>query len=180
MNDNSFDRLVSENYHLIHTFLRVHRYHGDAYYDAAVDGLLEAARRFCKYPELQDLGFEAIAFRKMKDYVCSVTRKESRRREIVPTFSLDQLISKPNYSFSIADLCDPTQNTENTVVENLLLAEMLSFLTEKEIEAYRLKHSGYSYSEIASRCGINNFGVKSRFYRIRDKLRKLNLTMEWI
>lgn len=179
MNDINFDSLVSENYHLIHAFLGAHRYYGDAYYDAAVDGLLEAARRYCEYPELRELAFEAIAFRKMQDAVCRVAKKDSRRREIIQILHLEEPISGLNPLFCAEDLRDSSQDLEDDVTERLLLAEMLSFLTEKQIEVFHLKRSGYSYNEMARQCGIGYAGVSSRLHRMRDKLRKLKVTLEW-
>lgn len=174
-----FEDIVNGNYHLIDQFLRRHNYFGDSYYDAAVDGLLEAARRYCEYPELRQYSFEAIAFRKMKDAAYVVAKKEGRRREIAQILHLDISAEDMPNLHRAENLRDLSQSIEDDVLERLYIAQMLSALTEKQIEVFQLKRCGYNYSEMAQQCGIGYAGVSSRLYRMRDKLRKLKVTLEW-
>lgn len=179
MISSEYDRLVEENYDLIGTFLHIHGYHGDAYYDAAVDGLLKAARLYCERPGLRDYKFSTIAFRQMDDAVYTVARKDARRSEIARILQLEDPL--PNREpFTRADyLADPTQDVEESVAERLLTAQMLSALTEKQMEVFRLKQCGYTYNEMAQQCGIGYYGVSSRLQRMRSRLRRLQVTMEW-
>lgn len=181
MNENRLNPafLVEENYGLIKVFMRNHRYYGDLYYDAAVDGLLEAAQRYCEYPELQKLEFSQIAFRKMKDMVYKLTRKESRRSEIAQILHLEDPIANTVFHRQTEEYPDLNQNVEDDVTERLLMAQMLSALTEKQMEVFLLRRSGYTYNEMAEQCGIGYYGVSSRIHRMRDKLRGLRVTMEW-
>lgn len=164
-----FDRLVENHYHLIETFMMVRGYYGDSYYDAAVDGLLKAAREYCERPDLRKYAFSTIAFRKMDDAACAVARKEGRRSKIVQILHLEDLNSNISGSH---------QNVEDSVAEQLLLAQVLSELTEKQVEVFQLKRSGYTYNEMAQQCGIGYYGVSSRLQRLRDKLRGIRVTME--
>lgn len=181
MNENRLnpESLVEENYGLIKVFMRNHRYYGDLYYDAAVDGLLEAARRYCEYPELQKLEFSQIAFRKMKDMVYKLTRKEARRSEIVEILHLEDPMANTAFYMQSENFPDLHQNVEEDVAERLLLAQMLSALTEKQMEVFQLKRFGYTYNEMAAQCGIGYYGVSSRIHRMKNKLRGLRVTMEW-
>ena len=165
-----FDRLVEEHYDLVGAFLHIRGYYGDAYYDAAVDGLLKAARLYCERPELRRYAFSTIAFRQMDDAAYKTARKDARRSEIARILNLDD----------VADcVADRHQDVEESVTERLLVAQMLSALTEKQMEVFQLKRSGYDYHEMARQCGIGYAGVNSRLYRMRTRLKRLQVSMEW-
>lgn len=173
MNHNpEFDHLVEENYHLINTFLMVRNYYGDAYYDAAVDGLLAAACVYLERPELGKYAFSTIAFRKMDDAACAVARKEGRRSEIAQILHLED----PAIDRNVVDRHQ--ERLDDSVTERLMLAQVLSALTEKQMEVFELKRYGYTYNEMAQQCGIGYYGVSSRLQRMRQKLRRLQVTME--
>lgn len=168
-----FDRLVEENYRLIKTYLMVRGYYGDAYYDAAVDGLLAAARAYCERPELSKFAFSTIAFRKMDDAACAVARKEGRRSEIAQILHLEDPVIERDMAVRHQDHMD------DSVAERLMWAQVLSALTEKQMEVFKLKRYGYTYNEMARQCGIGYYGVSSRLQRMRQKLRRLQVAMEW-
>lgn len=172
-----FDRLVEENYRLIETFMLVRGYYGDSYYDAAVDGLLAAARDYCERPETRKYAFSTIAFRKMDDAACAVARKEGRRSEIAQILHLEDPFTTSQVEQN-SNMPGPHQDIEDSVTERLMLAQVLSALTEKQIEVFELKRSGYTYNEMAQQCGIGYYGISSRLQRMRNKLRGIRVTME--
>lgn len=172
-----FNRLVEDNYRLIETFLMVRGYYGDSYYDAAVDGLLKAAREYCERPEIRKYAFSTIAFRKMDDAAYVVARKEGRRSEIAHILHLEDQDAAGEMG---RKGCIPGQyqTVEDSVTERLLLAQVLSSLTEKQLEVFQLKRSGYTYNEMVQQCGIGYYGISSRLQRMRSKLRGFRVTME--
>lgn len=172
-----YDRLVEENYRLIETFLFVRGYYGDSYYDAAVDGLLAAARDYCERPEVRRYAFSTIAFRKMDDAACAVARKESRRSEIAQILHLEDSDAIGSRGYSNHGY-QQHKDVEDSVTDRLLLAQVLSTLTEKQVEVFELKRFGYTYNEMAEQCGISYYGISSRLQRMRNKLRGIRVTME--
>ena len=82
-----------------------------------------------------------------------------------------------NHSLSEVLPDHKTRITE-TIEDQMLVAEALSYLTEKEKAVVHLKTYGYSYSEIAEFIRISSSGVSSRFERLRKRLMKLSIVIE--
>lgn len=76
-------------------------------------------------------------------------------------FSLDELLP------------DRKKNLQDTVSDRYHALELMSCLTSKEQEVVLLKADGYTYTEIAEKCGLTPDAVGSRFTRLRQRLGQL-------
>ena len=73
-------------------------------------------------------------------------------------FSLDELLP------------DRKKNLQDTVSDRYRALELMSYLTRKEQVVVLLKADGYTYTEIAEKCGLTPDAVGSRFTRLRQRL----------
>lgn len=170
--------LVAENYHLVSSYLDRTGYPEYPFYDVVFDALKNAARQYDERPELHRYRFSTIAQRKMDDAVRAEKRKFARRCAVVEVVSLDADFPATE-GFGLLDHLTRSSDVEEDVSERLLYAQMVSALTEKQAEVFLLKQAGYTYKEMAERCGIGYGGVNSRLYRMRGKLRSLLCALEW-
>lgn len=89
-------------------------------------------------------------------------------------------MSRKNNDISMDDVCeDDLYNAsapEELVMDKeqlrLIRHKMLLVLSELEIEIFELYLAGYSYSEIAEKCGKNYKSVDNAIRRVKDKLKK--------
>lgn len=170
--------LVAENYHLVRAYLERNGYPEYPFYDVVFDALKTAARLYDERPELHRYQFSTIARNKMDDAVRAEKRRFARRCAVVEVVSLDAAVPSTD-GLGLFDQLSCNSEVEDDVSERLLYAQMLSALTEKQAEVFELKRAGFTYKEMAERCGIGYGGVNSRLYRMRGKLRRLLCALEW-
>lgn len=170
--------LVAENYHLVGDYLERNQYPEYPFYDVVFDALKTAARVYDERPELHRYRFSTIARNKMDDAVRAEKRKYARRCAVMEVVSLDADFPARE-GYSQLDRLSRSSDVEDDVSERLLYAQMISALTEKQAQVFVLKQAGFTYKEMAERCGIGYGGVNSRLYRMRGKLRSLLCALEW-
>lgn len=163
---------ASEHHNLVYKFLHTKELSIEEYYDVVIFGYLLAVQEYLEKPELSRFSFSTIAWTKMMDCVVNewIYRGRLKRRAYVESLedetvsgSLDNLI--PNRGQSMAEALD---NQE-------LAIRILSHLTPKEKEMVHLKVKGYTYREIADCCKTTIYSVNNRFYRLRKRIRELEL-----
>lgn len=163
---------ASEHHNLVYKFLHTKELSTEEYYDVVIFGYLLAVQEYLEKPELSRFAFSTVAWTKMMDCVVNewIYRSRPKRRAYVESLqdetvsgSLDNLF--PNRRQSMAEALD---NQE-------LAIRMLSHLTPKEKEIVHLKAKGYTYREIADCCKITVYSVNSRFYRLRKRIKELEL-----
>lgn len=166
----SQNALFEKHYDILKNYAR--RLHGDAYYDAAVDGFLAAVQRYDRHPGLQAvIPFEIIARRMMKDEVCRVSRKEAKDRGEVVIISLD---SMRNQRRSVHEYVAAPGDIEEDLEAKLALADVLTRLTRPERDTIMLIHAGYTSAEVGSMFGIKVNSVYGRVYQMRHRIRQDN------
>ena len=157
----------AEEYHdYIFQYLKCRHLAARDFYDSAVFGYLLAVQEYLERPDIQKYEFRRIAYTSMRNAIAEEQKRQCRQKQFVSfkefsEESLDDFL--PDRQQYIAEALDN---------QNYLL-QLLSCMTPKEQEVVYLKADGFTYQEIAQRCNISMPGVGSRFYRLRQKLRRM-------
>ena len=176
-NNNPFDEnLFAEEHHcVVDRFLRQKRLPHDDYYDVVVFGFLRAVRQYCSRPELREkYDFNAIAWRKMTDDLCSHYRKQSRPSRKAVTVSFESLFYD-GYSLTMAEIIPDSHQLAECVESAMLWEEISDLLTDEQIETLHLRADGYSDREIAVRRKRRVSDVEVIFDGIRTAVACLGL-----
>lgn len=160
-------REFAEEYHdYIFQYLRCRHLAVQDFYDSAVFGYLLAVQEYLEKPDIQKYGFRRIAYTSMRSAIADEQRRQYRQKQL---FSFKEFSEESLDGF----LPDRQQYIAETLDNQNDLLQLLSCMTPKEKEVVYLKADGFTYQEIAQRCNISMQGVGSRFYRLRQKLRRL-------
>ena len=161
---------AEEHHDFIYTYLRCRRLSVQDFYDSAVFGYLEAVQEYLEKPHLQEYCFEAVATVAMRSAIAEEFKSQYRQRQTAllkedlhASLSLDEFL--PERQQYIAEAMDNRN----------YLVHLFACMTPKEKEVVHLKADGLTYREIADQCNITKHGVNSRFYRLRQRLRKMEL-----
>lgn len=160
---------AAEHIKLVYGFLHEKELAIDEYYDIVIFGYLSVVQEYDENPQLSRYKFSTIAWRQMTYslYNHYTYLNRPKRKAITVSFhsqeelSLDELL--PNRK----------KNLQDTVSDRYRALELMSYLTSKEQEVVLLKASGYTYTEIAEKCGLTPDAVGSRFTRLRHRLNQL-------
>ena len=163
---------ASERHGLIHGFLRNKKLPFDDYYDVVVFGYLRAVRQYCTRPDLRrQFSFCTIAYRKMQDDLAKHFKKQHRPSCNAVLISLSSPLFEDE-EFVLEDtLAIAEKALEDMALEGMdaktLWNQMADLLTEEQIEALRLRVSGYSDREIAARINRRPRDIEEIFDGIR-------------
>ena len=157
---------AAKHINLVYRFLYQKELPVDEYYDIVIFGYLSAVQDYDEKPQLSRYKFSTIAWRQMTDslYNHYTYLNRPKRSAIMVSmhsqegFSLDELLP------------DRKKNLQDTVSDRYRALELMSYLTRKEQVVVLLKADGYTYTEIAEKCGLTPDAVGSRFTRLRQRL----------
>ena len=148
------DAFGTEHHDLVYKFLNSKGLPEDDFYDVVVFGYLQAVKKYLTRPELRDeLSFSTIAYRKMKDALSKHYEAQNRKKRKGDTISLDAPFYKKDgsRSLTIEDVL-AAQDTEMEELRlKLLLLEIASQVSKKEMDVIRMKLNGYGVRDIARR-----------------------------
>lgn len=139
---------AAENHRLIYTFLEQNDLSTDDYYDIVVFGYLAAVCRYSADPALQRYAFSTIAWRSMRRSMSDYLRAESREKRQAAVVSLDAPVTAP----------DGIHPREWPIIQHellvrleieLLLCDVASRVSPKEMELIRMRMAGMSIAAIA-------------------------------
>lgn len=160
---------AAEHINLVYHFLYQKGLSIDEYYDVVIFGYLSAVQEYDEKPRLSRYKFSTIAWRQMTDTLYNHYAYLNRPKRSAITVSFHS-----QEDFSLDELLpDRKKNLQDTVSDRYHALELMSYLTSKEQEVVLLKADGYSYTEIAKKCGVTPDAVGSRFARLRQRLNQL-------
>lgn len=161
-------QFASENYGLVHSFLRRKKLDESDYFDIVIFGYLKAVRKYMNDPDLPRFAFSTIAWRKMGDCVYEYHQYLNRPKRRGVTISLESVNPK-NKSLSLNDIISAPSTEFIDVEIELLMLEIASKLSERQMQILRLKMDGYGINEIAEKQQTTIYDIRTSL----DKARKV-------
>ena len=134
------EREFAEQHHdMVIDYLRCKRLPMDDFYDIIIFGYLSAVQQYFRNPPA-GVAFKAMAFRAMKDSVLREGEYHARAKRCGVTVGLADAGSP---------LTDPRQDTEQQIEGKVLLEQVASMATPREVKIIRLLVDGFALREAA-------------------------------
>ena len=158
--------LAAEKYYLVHEFLETRNLDCDKYYDAVLDGFLNAVRTFCK--SQANLSFKEIAIEEMKS--SCIEMLSLVESEDVSLCSLDDCLENGlPIEKAVADTIDVAREAINSI----RLEETMQSFNASERRIAELLLAGYTERSIAQMLNMNLLSV---FHSIESICNKISST----
>lgn len=172
--DDNQREFASEHIGLLYRFLRKQNLAFDEFYDIVVFGYLAAVQQYDEDERLKNrYAFSTIAWRQMRFSLFEYYRSCYRPKRNAPVISINRNMDDSTLSLDSL-LPDRKSNIHESATNKIYALELMSYMTEKEQEVVKLKAFGYTYREIATRCGLSIPAVGSRFSRMRRRLGQID------
>jgi RNA polymerase sigma-70 factor (ECF subfamily) len=142
------------------------------YYDIVIFGYLQAVQEYDENPALSRFQFSTIAWTKMSDCLSKHFSYENKPKRKAPTVSIHTYTSDGLALDEI--LPDRRKDLQAQTADRLFAMEVLSCLTETELQMVHLKADGLTCREIAEIFSTTVHSINGRFRRMRMRLTELN------
>ena len=154
-NRNALNDFVTANLRLLYKFMERHQV-DEEYLSVLMIRFIRVAERYMSEDQLQRYEFSTIVWLNLRSELYEIYRK-SRSRS--PSLAIEDL----------TNFGDESDGIEWSELDELLRRS----LTECQFRALKLRLSGYSNAEIASKEHVSSRAIERRFERIRKKIDKL-------
>ncbi len=145
-----YDAFVAKNHPLILSFLRSRRLDESEFYDVVVFGFLKAADAYLSKPELRTrFKFGTIAYVKMRDALSEYRRQQNRQKRKGYTVSLDAPFGDEDGLLTLHDVLSAPDSRMMDFETELLMLELASRLSKRDMRVLRMRAQGYKLWEIA-------------------------------
>ncbi len=139
---------AEEHHNLIYAFLNNKKLPENDYYDIVVFGFLRAVKEYSQKPELGRYSFTTIAWRNMNQNLSNYFRDQNRQKRHGYTLSLDSILDNSEFL-----LDEKTASVHDSLImqleTELLLHELASRVSRRQMSVIRMKAYGYDIREIA-------------------------------
>lgn len=139
---------AAEYHNVIYAFLNKKKLREDDYYDIVVFGFLRAVQEYLERPELRRYSFTTIAWRKMESSLADFYKSQNRQKRHCYILSLDSLLSNGDFLPVEETVAVPDSRMMQLETE-LLLHELASRVSRRQMNVIRMKADGYGVKEIA-------------------------------
>jgi len=162
------NELVEQNIALVGYVIKEHFYATQLEYDdmfqCGCEGLLSAAKHFVKERgEFRNYAYSCI-------YYAILSMLRLCTRHPYPTISL-QAQSLEDDDLRLEDtIQDLTVDVEGTCIYNNLVDTELKRLDKESRQVIALRLQGYSYQQIANKCGISKSGAAKKVYKFAEAI----------
>lgn len=146
------ERLFAEEHYRLLLKFMADRKLGDDFYGPLAEQYLKTVQIYLGDPKLQRYAFSTILWYRLQSTLMKIRRKELREASNKP---LEELPVEPSCTDEYGELWTEIQQE----------------VSERQLELLKLKVLGYSTKQIAAMHGCTPKAVRSRIYRIRNKLK---------
>lgn len=169
-------KFAEDNLSLVHSWLHLHHYDVDQYYDIAVFGYLRSVQIWHSRPELHKYAFSTIAYMYMKSELSlnrSIAKAKKRTAPGMMIYLDHPCVYDDSTERDVSEtIADETINIENEIMEMETLEWMIrkieSNLSPSDCQYLRaiIKYNGFM-PDIAKEFGVSMQRVHQRVKRIR-------------
>lgn len=139
---------AAEYHNLIYAFLNKKGLREDDYYDIVVFGFLRAVNDYFNKMELRRYSFTTIAWRSMNQSLSNYFRDQNRQKRHCYILSLDSILSNGDF-LPVEETAAVYDSLMMQLETNLLLTELASRVSRRQMKVIRMKAEGYGVKEIA-------------------------------
>ena len=162
------DEFATDHHGLVFSFLRSRGLDESEYYDVVVFGYLKAVDEYLSNPVLrQKYEFSTIAYKAMRSALSHEFEKQCSQKRKGYTVSLETII----YSSESLPLGECLAVPDSAMMDfetELLLHELATRLSEREMDVVRMKMHGYGTREIAREHKTSMKGVVDLLAGLHD------------
>jgi DNA-directed RNA polymerase specialized sigma24 family protein len=160
---------ATENHGLVYAFLNERKLQEDDYYDIVVFGYLNAVREYLTNIIVrQKYEFSTIAYRKMNDTLYRHNEYSNRQKRKAFTISLDSIVFGDSEAIPFQEALSIPDSTALEFETELLMLELASRVSKREMAVIRMKTNGYGAKEIAKAQQIPIKGVNEMLAGLRE------------
>jgi RNA polymerase sigma factor (sigma-70 family) len=162
-------RFAEKNHNLIYKFLNAYRISEDDYYDVIVFGYLQSIKSYFEKPGLSGkYAFSTIAWNTMRTSLANHYQEQSRSKRKAVIIDIDAVINDNGEIISFQEALTTPDSYMMDFETELLMAELASKLSEREMEIIKMKINGYGIRDIARAQKMPVKGVKELLAGLRE------------
>ena len=163
-------KTFAEKYHnLIYSFLNKNNLKEDNFYDIVALGFLHSVKRYFEEPNLsKKYAFSTIAWGAMKTNLSNYLQNESRMKRKAYTISLEADFYGDGEILSLQEIVSAPDSSMIDFETELLLLELASKVSKREMDVIRMKINGYGVREIAKAKKMPMKGVTELLSGLRN------------
>ena len=155
--------LAAEKYYLVHNFLELRKLDCDRYYDAALDGFLNAVRNHCLNND--NSSFEEIAFKEMN--LSCIEALSKNECESISLLGFDDYLEN---GLPIERAVTDTIDVAHEVINAFCFEEIMQSFNMSERRIAKLLLAGYTERSIARQLNMNLLNVFHSIDSIYSKI----------
>jgi len=160
---------AAEHHGLVYSFLNEKSLKENDFYDIVVFGYLRAVKRYFAEPRLsQNYAFSTIAWGAMRTSLSNHLRSETRQKRAAITISIDTIISDDNEALPFQEALSVPDPLMLDLETELLMLDLASKVSKREMEIITMKTNGYGIREIAKARQMPVKGVSEVLTGVRE------------
>lgn len=165
-------RMFATDHHdLVYNFLRENGLPENEYYDIVIFGYLRAVRRYFTNPDLRQYTFGTIAWKSMQSALFNHKKSNIQQKRMACVLSIHDI---PFDGSDIDKASILAYHDLMTQLEaNLILHDLARLVSQRQMDAVRMKSDGYGIRDIAHRQQTTTAEVNSLLNEAHRILREL-------
>lgn len=172
MNNNftkEYNQFVTEHHGLVFSFLNSRGLDENDLYDVVIFGFLTAVKNYLTIPELnQKYEFSTIAYKSMRSELNKYYISQNRQKRKAYTVSLEADFYGDGEILSLQEIVSAPDSSMIDFETELLLLELASKVSKREMDVIRMKINGYGVREIAKAKKMPMKGVTELLSGLRN------------
>ncbi len=162
-------RFAAEHHGLVFSFLRSRELEESDFYDVVIFGYLKAVKEYLTKPHIsRRYEFSTIAYTKMADSIYKHYEKQNRQKRNAYTISLEAVVYGNDEALSLHEVLSAPNPKMMDLETELLMLELASRVSKREMEIIRMKTDGYGVRDIARNKNMSMKGVRELLADIQD------------
>lgn len=160
---------AAEHHGLVYAFLNEKKLPDDDFYDIVVFGYLRAVKDYLTSAQLkQKYEFSTISFMSMKSALCKHYEKQNRMMRKGFTISLESVVYGKDETLSLQEVLSVPDSAVLDFETELLMLELASKVSKRDMDVLRMKAGGYGTREIAKKHHMPMKGVINLLTDLRE------------
>lgn len=148
---------ATQNHNLVFSFLNENNLDETDFYDVIIFGFLKAVKNYLTNTRLHQYTFSTIAFKEMRSSLSKHYEEQNRKKRKATTVSLDALILNGGEYAKLKNIVFMPDSQKISIETDLLMIELSSMITRKELDILRMRVDGYALRDIA---GFHSIAMK--------------------
>lgn len=161
-------KFAADHHALVYSFLNSKRLCEDDFYDVVIFGYLRAVKRYSDEPKARLYAFSTVAWREMGQSLSDYYKSQSRQKRKAYVISLDSVVYRDEEALSLHEVLPVPDPLRVDFETELLMLELASRVSKREMDVIRMKADGYGVRDIARSKKMSMKGVNELLAGLRD------------